>query len=199
MKRKSAKSISNYVSLETGVLVTRAKAHVATEFAYPVLTQKGFAEADKIKTINYGAVFFTNEINDRFFTRRGDVIVRLTAPYGAKVIGPSGTGLLVPSSFMIVRVLEAEKLSASYLAYFLDRETRVQSEDVPDGAVLKPLTKDVLGRFEVTLPFETQERIAELWEFSRREQKILREIAEWKLRLSEAKIAELERKAKSDA
>ncbi len=198
MKRKSAKSISNDVSLETGFLVTRAKAHVATEFAYPLLTQKGFAESDKIKTIDCNTVFFVSEINEKFLTRTNDVIVRLTAPYGAKVIGNSGTGILVPSSFMIVRVLDDRKLCPAYLAYYLDRETRVKSEEVPEGVVLKPLKKEDFERFEIALPCEVQERIAGLWEFSRREQKILRELAEWKLRLSEAKIAELEREARGD-
>ncbi len=199
MNARSERSIANYVSMEIGFVVARAKAQTATEFAYPLLTQKGFGEADKLKTIDFSTVFLTNEVSDKFLTRKGDVIVRIGAPYGAKAVGNSGTGILVTSAFMILRVLDPEKLSPAYLAYYLDRETRTNPSRVPDGAVLKPLSKEVLEKFEVTLPVDTQKKIATLWGFARKEQRLLAEIAAWKLKLSEAKIAKLEREGGGDA
>ncbi len=198
-QEKSARKVSDYVSLETGFVVSRAKAEEMTEHSYRVLTQKGFAEAEKLYALDFDTVFFQTPVPDKFLTRVGDVIVRLGPPYGARVITAASRGLLVPSAFMIVRVQDETVLSPRYLAYFINRETSAGLSDLPAGVVLKPLTKESFAKFEVKLPLAAQEEVARIYNFSRKEQRLLAQIADWKLKLSQAKIAEIEKKAGADA
>jgi restriction endonuclease S subunit len=116
--------LDKLADISTGLVIQRKEALIEHEVEkkYHMLTLKSFNEFGWINK-NDIEVFNSSEIlDDRYLSKVGDVIIRLTAPYTAIPIHKEFAGFVVPSQFCIIRV-KSKKILPEYLAFTLNAET----------------------------------------------------------------------------
>jgi restriction endonuclease S subunit len=115
--------LDKLADISTGLVIQRKEALLEHEVEkkYQMLTLKSFNEYGWINKRDIEE-FKSNEIlDDRYLTKVGDVIIRLTAPYTAIPINKEYEGFVTPSQFCIIRI-KSKKILPDYLAYTLNAE-----------------------------------------------------------------------------
>ena len=118
-----------------------------------------------------------------FFTQKGDILVRLSAPYTAVMIKEdSECGYLVPSHFAIIRVDKAKALS-EYVLWFLKRESTLQKilQNSSGSSAFGTISSGFLASLKIReIPIEKQAVVGKLLLLSEKEQKLLHDLAKQK-------------------
>ena len=92
-----------------------------TREKYRTLTLKGFNQNGWIEDDELD-LFESNEVlDDKYITKAGDVIIRLSSPYTAISIDKKTEGLLIPSLFAVMRI-NSNKINSNFLAIYLNSE-----------------------------------------------------------------------------
>lgn len=118
---------------------------------------EGLIDEDGIVVNNYKTTF-----EDKKLTHEGDIIVKLSAPYNAVIIGKEHEGMLVSSFCSIIRnVTEIDK---SYLVAFLNSElSQSQLKDSVVGSTMSILSNGKL--YELLIPVPSPEKQKEIGEY----------------------------------
>ena len=184
-------SLGNVATIRTGLVVARKKAKLDSprHIPYEQISLKYFGTGVKLtKSYKEKDIFVASEEIDRkYLTQVGDVVVRLRAPSLAVYIGKEDEGLLIHSLLAVIRV-KSDKVHAKYLAYYLNARAtqRILKQDVKGTAIPMLKTKD-LERLAVTLPpIEKQKVLVRFLELADKERTLLHELADEKQRLSQA-------------
>ena len=125
----------------------------------------------------------TENLKEDYLTHLGDVLIRLSAPYTAVLIDhPNLCGFIVPSHFAILRT-DPKIILPGYLHWFLQREqtksdlTKSSSGSTSFGTI----SAGAVSSLSIPLlPISEQERLANLWLLTKKEQELLRRLAEEK-------------------
>ena len=114
-------------------------------------------------------------------TRSSDIVLRLTVPYTAVLIGEAESGLAVPSTFIIIRVKDG-RADPAFLAWLLNRpRLRRDIERNTWTSVLKAVNVQYFNNLQIQLPPLAQQlSIAVVDRLARREARLLRELADAK-------------------
>ncbi len=188
----------------SGCVLSRREAHDAADAVctYRVLTLRHFAQCDVLdaadsenETKQFKQTFPTvaeSSTKESVLAHRGDVIVRLNYPHGARLVTEKSEGLLIPSACAIVRT--CPDLDPAFLAYFLNAPTTLKKsvfQKNPFGLLARPVTIGELKNLELPkLPLDEQNKIATLWAAVQEEQRLLKSLTEKKLELAHLKIQE---------
>lgn len=115
-----------------------------------------------------------------FFTQKGDILVRLSAPYTALMIkDDSECGYLVPSHFAIIRA-DKTKALPEYILWFLKRESTHQQilQNSSGSSAFGTISSGFIASLKIRdLPIEKQAIIGELLLLSEKEQELLHKLA----------------------
>lgn len=113
--------IQDVALIKTGAVLSRLSAVEFGGEAYRTLSLKNIDdELGLILKDTCKIMRFEENVSDEFFTRVGDILVRLSSPYTAVYIDSLDySGLLVPSHFAIIR---ADKITPGYLYAMLDSQ-----------------------------------------------------------------------------
>ena len=114
-------------------------------------------------------------------TRTGDIVMRLTAPYTAVLIGEAEQNIAVPSTFIVVRIKD-ERADPAFIAWLLNRPARRRDiERNTWASVLKAVNVQYFNDLELRLPaLEQQRLIARVSSLVRREAQLLQQLADAK-------------------
>lgn len=166
MKYKTAK-LEELCTIKTGAPVNRAKAAAGAEGARDIRVLIPRAMSAGAVIDEELAVERIGEVKGEFFTRRSDVIIKLSTPYGSVYIDEDHEGILVTSFGMILRAREGVPLSMRYLSMYLNHPQTLsilQSSSTGVGAGMTVLKRRTVASISVPLPpIEQQERLAELF------------------------------------
>jgi len=195
--------LSDIATVRTGLVIARKKAQLdsPSKIEYEQISLKYFGagvaltKPEKEKDIFVAA----EKIDRKYFTREGDVVVRLRAPSSAVYIEKEDEGLLIHSLLAVIRV-KSDKVDAKYLAYYLNARAtqRVLKQDVKGTAIPMLKTKD-LERLAVTLPpVEKQKALVRFLELADKERILLQRLTEEKQRLSQAFLDTIIQQNKED-
>ena len=195
--------IGDIAAVRTGLVIARKKAQLdsPSKIEYEQISLKYFGtgvtlnKPEKEKDIFVAA----EKIDRKYFTQKGDVVVRLRAPSSAVYIGKEDEGLLMHSLLAVIRV-KSNKVDAKYLAYYLNAQAtqRILKQDVKGTAIPMLKTKD-LERLAVILPpVEKQKVLVRFLELADKERALLYRLAEEKLRLSQAFLDTIIQQNKED-
>lgn len=166
MKYKTAK-LEDLCTIKTGAPISRAKASAEEGDARDVrvlipraMSSGGIIDDDL-------AVERVGEVKPEFFTRRDDVVIKLSTPYDSAYIDGGHEGILVTSFGMILRAREGAPLSMRYLSMFLNHPQTLsvlQSSSTGMGAGMTVLKRRTVAAISVPLPpMRQQETLAELY------------------------------------
>jgi restriction endonuclease S subunit len=139
-----------------------------------------------------GENYYASEVlKGEYFTRNGDVLLRLSAPYTASLITEKETGLLVPAHFAIIRPLKM--LDSSYLHWWL-MKNRKQFYMIASGATMMgTISSGYIAEIPFDPPaFEKQRKIGELLRLASHEQQLLSLLGAKKKQLIDAAIKSME-------
>ncbi len=195
--------LSDIATVRTGLVIARKKAQLdsPSKIEYEQISLKYFGagvaltKPEKEKDIFVAA----EKIDRKYFTREGDVVVRLRAPSSAVYIEKEDEGLLIHSLLAVIRV-HSNQVDAKYLAYYLNAQTiqRILKQDVKGTAIPMLKTKD-LEQLAITLPpIEKQKALVQFLELADKEQILLQRLAEEKQRLSQAFLDTIIQQNKED-
>lgn len=155
--------LDKLADISTGLVIQRKEAlqERKVEKKYQMLTLKSFHEYGWIDK-KYIEEFKSNEIlDDKYLTKVGDVIIRLTAPYTAIPVIKENENFVVPSQFCIIRI-KSKKILSDYLAYALNAEI-IRNEFIRTslGATIPVIRMGALKDTEIPLlDIEKQNKIS---------------------------------------
>jgi len=165
-------NLDEYTVIRTGLVLSRKEALLDENGQiYRALSLKDVAEDGQILLTgieNYSAV---EPLKEEYFTREGDVLLRLSAPYTAVIITKKESGLLVPSHFAIIRT--KKMVDPRYLRWWLAKKRKWFYKVASGGTMMGTISSGYVAQmpFEPP-PLEKQRKIGEIFELINREQQL---------------------------
>ena len=178
-------------TIRTGLVVARKKARLdsSSKIEYEQISLRYFGTGIKLERDKKEKDIFVSseEIDSKYFTKEGDVVVRLRAPSSAVYIEKEDEGLLIHSLLAVIRV-ESNLLNAKYLAYYINAQAtqRILKREVKGTAIPMLKTKN-LEELKITLPpLEEQKKLVQFLELADKERALLLSLADEKKQFSES-------------
>lgn len=142
--------------------------------SYSHLTLKSLSGKGVIEREYLGELRTITELEQRYFTQEGDIVMRMSAPYTAIRISEINVGLVITSNFVRIRPNSQDVLS-DFLCWVLNsEETKKKIKIVTSSIMLGSVSPQVLSNIEITLlPLDTQKKIGTLHHLFQREQQLL--------------------------
>ncbi len=178
-------TINDIAVVRTGLVTARKKKDAASLGIYKYqllnlrcIANEGYIDKDYIEPYE-----LSEELKDDYLTRRGDILIRLSAPYTAVLINkPELCGIVVPSHFAIIRVDERYALPG-YVFWVLRREKNkiTMMQNSSGSTAFGTISSGLISSLPITLlPLHEQQIIGELLCLSEREQELLQKLSEEK-------------------
>lgn len=173
--------LCNFASVRSGLVLSRKQAKESTPYRYALLNLRAIRPEGDIDINQLDVYDAVEALKPEYLTRRGDIIVRLTAPYTAILIDESTSGLVISSNFVVIRT-EHQQLLPEYLYWFLNtQQVKQQFYENTTSNMLGAIKAKFLSEFELALlPVEEQRKIAQLHLLAKRESQLLRQLADEK-------------------
>jgi len=165
--------------IKVGLVVSRKKAEVDLEVKaeYPLISLKNI-QADGTFTDEPIEIFKSKEVLDaEYFTREGNILVRLSHPNTAVLIDKEQEGLLIPSYFANVEIIDTNVLP-SYVAWYLNTD-KVKGELLKSqmGSHIPSTNKQILEKISIPeLDLSKQQMITELQQLYRKEKRLYQKL-----------------------
>lgn len=157
------KALDELCLLKTGTSVARAEGENPSTLQ-KVLLPRAMSNG----VINQAELDFKplGDIGEDFFTKEGDVVVKLSTPYDSVYVGPGDEGIFVTSSGLILRKKEGAPINMQFLSMFLNSSITVASlaaKSTGQAAVRLIKKTDVANTRIPLLPIDQQNLLAELF------------------------------------
>jgi len=165
--------------IKVGLVVSRKKAEVDLEVKaeYPLISLKNI-QTDGTFTDEPIEIFKSKEVLDaEFFTREGNILVRLSHPNTAVLIDKEQEGLLIPSYFANVEIIDTNVLPG-YVAWYLNTD-KVKGELLKSqmGSHIPSTNKQILEKISIPeLDLSKQQMITELQQLYRKEKRLYQKL-----------------------
>lgn len=178
--------LSHIASIGSGLVVKRKQALNDTQIVkqYRMLTLKSFQQSGWLNIDELEDFQSNEELDKKYLTQKGDVIVRLSNPNTAIAISKNDTGILIPSLFAIIR-LESHEVLADYLSIFLNSDymKRIYTKRSV-GSTIQIIKTSMLKDVGIELKsIENQKKVVELNTLIVKEKKLLEQLLEEKTKL----------------
>ena len=189
--------LQDLASVRGGLVLARKQSKEPTEYRYPLINLRCIRPEGFIDRKETDIFEAKEPLKAEYLSRRGDIVVRLTAPYTAVLIDASTAGMVISSNFVVIR-MEDPKLLPEYLFWLLNTEPvrRNIYENTTNNMLGAVNTKFFLD-FELTLLSpETQEKIAQFHLLARRESQLLKALEGEKEKLYACLLQQAYKRAK---
>ena len=179
--------LGDIATIRTGLVVGRKKAQLdsAEKISYSQITLRCFRAGVKLEHEHVDTFVSAQVLDDKYFTHKGDVLVRLRTPSEAVYIEKKDEGLLINSLLAIIRI-ESNTVEAKYIAYFINAKTAQRQLKLDEQNTTIPMvkTKDLENLDIVLPPLVEQKRVVALLDLAQKEQDLLQNLIHEKKQLS---------------
>lgn len=163
-------------SITTGQVIKRKEARPGDMDAiqYRILTLKSFDEDGFLVKEELDSFKASEEIESKYITSKGDIVVRLSMPFTSITIDEESEGILIPSLFVAIRV-NCKDILPSYLSLYLN-SNKMKKQYIKEarGSAIQILKTSAFKEFEIMIPdMSTQEQSVTLNEVMMREKRLL--------------------------
>ncbi|MCL2254577.1 MAG: restriction endonuclease subunit S [Lachnospiraceae bacterium] len=180
------------LNIRTGLPLSRkiADSEKATH-TYTALSLKAFNDDGTIN-LEVAEPFCTTEpLKPEYFTRVGDVLIRLSAPYTAAVITEEYQNLLVSQHFSILRCTDG-MINPQFLRWWLSNNRKRFYKSASGSTFLGTISTGYIGDLEFSPPsLEKQQAVGELLELAAREKELLLQLSVSKEKLINAIVIQI--------
>ena len=175
--------LSDVANVRSGLVLGRKQSNVPTEYRYPLLNLRAIREDGELDLEQIETLYTAEALNPEYLTHKGDIVVRMTPPFSATLIEEETEGMVIPSSFIIVRVF-AEWMMPEYIFWLLNtkqlrNEAAGNSTNNVFGGTKPSYYRDL--HIPKTSPAD-QMKIVKLNELARKECHLMHRLAEEKNR-----------------
>lgn len=185
--------LNDVSTIRIGAVIARKRAISSNSacFPYHFLNLKCVKDSGVLDVQNAELFESSEEIDDKFFTQEGDVLVRLSAPYTSVLVKKGEAGFLVPSHFVIIRVDQEKVDPAFVLGQLRDRSTMQKIlQNVSGSTFMGTIGSGFFSTVQLPdVPLNTQRIIGNIIRLGEQEQELLRNLAVEKAKLNQAAIA----------
>lgn len=186
--------LGEIAEIRTGLVLTRKKASFEGDIKaqYRLLSLKNINETGSFNDEPFDDFRSNDTLDEHFFTELGDVLIRLSQPNTAVWVDGKHIGLLVPSSFAIIKV-DQRKCLPEYLAWFLNSdEVKKEFERSQAGTRIPTTNKSILETIHVMkVPLEKQTALIEINRLYQREKSLYTRLMQEKERWHKALLTKL--------
>lgn len=116
---KHRRKLGDIANVAVGQILTRVTNMGNVGKAVPVLSPKAIV-LGVINKDDLGEAVLTKDIDEKKYTKEGDVVIKLSTPYDAAYVTEEMTGLVIPSFCAVVRAREGARIDTKYLSAFLN-------------------------------------------------------------------------------
>ena len=188
--------IQDVATLKTGAVLSRLPKIETDGYFYRVLSLRNIDDdVGAIEARSCTPMRFTEKITDEFLTQKGDILLRLSAPYTVVFIeDDSDIGLLIPSHFAIIHAVGVD---AKYLYAMLDSDEIRKQLFIEGSASTTLATISIKSISECKIPrisLQKQELIGKYHLEAKKELKLLRRLWAEKRKLNRIQYAKLIKK-----
>lgn len=167
--------------INVGQIMTRVEAKAISPkdnlTEVKILTPKAIS-AGKIDLKELTSIRLKQSIDDKKQTKQGDVIIKLSTPYDAALIGPNEERLAYTSFTAVVRDLDKDRLDALFLTAYLNTDYVKELLRLRAGVTSLPVVKikDIRELELPDVPLAKQKLIGEAYQSCVNKIEILREM-----------------------
>ena len=188
--------IQDIATLKTGAVLSRLHKAETGGNLYRVLSLRNIDDdVGAIEARSCIPMRFTGKITDEFLTQKGDILLRLSAPYTVVFIeDDSDIGLLIPSHFAIIHAVGVD---AKYLYAMLDSDEIRKQLFIEGSASTTLATISVKSISECKIPrisIQKQELIGQYHMEAKKELRLLHRLWAEKRKLNRIQYTKLIRK-----
>lgn len=163
-------------SITTGQVIKRKEARPGDVDAiqYRILTLKSFDEDGFLVKEELDSFKASEEIESKYITSKGDIVVRLSMPFTSITIDEASEGILIPSLFVVIRI-NSNDILPSYLSLYLN-SNKMKKQYIKEarGSAIQILKTSAFKEFEIMIPdMSIQEQAVTLNELMMREKRLL--------------------------
>lgn len=114
--------LGEVAEVRTGAVLTRIRTEDdAVKNSFKLINLKCVTDQGNIVFSNIEEIELPTTLKEEVFAREGDIIVKLSSPYSAAIIGQEEIGCLIPSHFAIIRA-QRTKLYPPFLLWFINSD-----------------------------------------------------------------------------
>jgi len=171
--KKSKANLDSYTVIRTGLTLSRKEALPdKNNQIYRALSLKNVTEDGQILLTGIENYFAVETLKEEYFTKNGDVLLRLSAPYTAAVVTEKEINLLVPSHFAIIRT--NEMVDPRYLCWWLLKKRNWFYKAASGGTMMGTISSGYVARMQFEPPpLDKQRIIGHMFELVNKEQQLL--------------------------
>ncbi len=173
--------LGNVASVRSGLVLSRKQAKGKAGIIYPALNLRCINPTGSIDKNQMDVYEASELLPAEYLTHPGDIVVRLTAPYTAVLIDEATAGIVISSSFAIIRA-DRRVLKPEYLFWLLNTASaKREIFDNATGSMISAIKPKFFSYYEIDLPSVAgQEKIAALNALAKKETQLLYQLAEAK-------------------
>lgn len=189
--------IGALADVRSGLVLSRKQSRESTDYRYPLINLRCIQQ-EGIIDLNESDIYEAKEpLKEEYLSQRGDIVVRLTAPYTAVLIDDTTSGMVISSNFVVIRI-EDKQLLPEYLFWLLNtQKVKRKIYENTTSNMLGAVKAKFLTDFELTvLPVEDQYKIAQLNLLAKKESQLLKELATEKEKLYSCLLDQAYKRAK---
>ncbi|MCL2177181.1 MAG: restriction endonuclease subunit S [Firmicutes bacterium] len=169
--------LKELADIQTGLVLSRARAIKSNKrqqvFTLSSVTQNGIIKEE------FNEMEVMEQVNEKYLSREGDLIIRLSLPSFAALIDKENENILIPSQFAIIRIRN-DVIVPGYLNIYLNsNEINTVIGKKAEGTVIKVLSVKQLGEFEIPIPpLIHQQKIVKLFNLIKRHSGLMGQLDE---------------------
>lgn len=177
--------LNDVATVRTGLVSSRKKtsSSALNAYEYKMLNLKCMMEKGYLDLNNVETYWSSERLKPEYFTRLGDILVRLSAPYTAVMITEDiYCEYLIPSHFSIIRV-DKSKAVPEYIYWALkrDKTRKMIAQNNSGSTSFGTISSGFFSNLSIKgLPIDKQNIVGKLFLLSDKEQELLQELAEKK-------------------
>lgn len=175
--------LGDIAKIKTGLVLSRKKAEMeyTAKATYKLLSLKNISEDGFIENDSFEEFISNDELEDHYFTKEGDVLMRLSQPYTAVCIDKEYSGLLIPSYFAIIKV-DQSKVMPRYIAWYLNTwNVKKELERSQSGSRIPSTNQHVLKTIPIiAASLSKQKELIELYQLHQKEKRLYKKLIEEK-------------------
>lgn len=186
--------IEDIADLSPGLVITRKKSRYQDEVVYTYKHLNLNAVDDRFGTIDKSLLTefdSREELEEHYFTKAGDILVRLNEPYTAICITEDLQGILIPSYFIKLSFKD-DLINPWYLVWYLNSsQAKKEFLRSQSGTLIPSINQKVIKDLNIpNIDKDKQESIADMYRLHIKEMKLLKDL----LRLKSEKFKGISQK-----
>lgn len=184
-------------TVRSGLVLARKQSKGKSEYRYSLLNLRSVLPDGSVDKSQVEVFYTVEPLKQEYISQKGDLIVRLTAPYTAVLIDDETTGMVISSHFLVIRI-DSNLVLPEYLFWLLNSsKVKRQMFGSATGNVLGAVKTSYLAEFDLkVIPLEQQRKLAELNFLAKRECQLLKELAEQKKKYNACLLEQVYQNAK---